>query len=713
MLSFCGMANAQSTFKIIVKDAKTSETIPDVAVVVKDSDKGGFTDSAGSAVIRGLNNGTYLLMLSVVGYEKKFISVHIPDTTTYLVVMEQDENRLTEVFVSSTRDDRRVENAALKVEVVDKEEMQEEQATRPANVIGVLGDIGGIRVQQTSAVSGNANIRMQGLEGKYTQLLRDGVPLYDGLSGGFGILQIQPLDLKQIELIKGAASTLYGGGAIGGLINFISKKPSTEQQGEFILNQNSLTETSASMFVAKRYRKWGYTFFSGYTHQDAADVNNDGFSDLPKLQTINIHPKLFFYPDDKTVISAGYSGTIEQRSGGDMNVLAGNSDSLHQYYETDKTNRNTGELVAERKFTNNVKGTIKSSVSDFDETIQTNSHYFEGNQWNYFAEASAFVPKEKFEWVAGIDLIGDKFIKKPSDPTPLHNVSNNTTGAFGQATMKLSVKSTLQTGLRIDQNATYGTFVLPSIAFIHHFNDAFGTRAGFGMGYKTPNALDQQSVDYRIEQLLPIGDSVKAEYSYGYNLEFNYKKEWAFNKRLFINTAFFITEITKPVVGTEQANNTVVFNNMQKPVLSEGFDTYAKLRFGEMDIYLGYTHNVSERKYLATNQFMPLTPGDRVALSAAYEIEGKWRFGVEADYTGKQYRDSAAKTPDYFTFGLILEKDFKRHFAVILSAENLLDYRQSRYENLYTGPVTQPDFKPVWGPIDGRVISIALRYRIQ
>ena len=467
------------------------------------------------------------------------------------------------------------------------------------------------------------------------------------------------------------------------------------------------------MFLSKKYNKWGYTFFGGYTHQDAVDVNNDGFSDMPKLQTINLHPKLFFYPDDKTTISAGYSGMIERRNGGDMSVLAGHTDALHQYYETDKTARNTGELLAERKFNSDIKGTIKSSISNFDETIQTNTHYFDGNQVNYFTEASVFVPRKKYDWVAGINVTGNAYMKKLSDPTPLGNFSNSTTGAFGQVTIKLPGKSILQSGLRADVHDKYGAFVLPSVATIWHFNDALGARAGFGMGYKTPNVLDPQNVDHRIEQLLPVGDSVKPEYSYGYNAELNYKKQWETNKRLFINSAFFLTDITRPIIANEQTGNTVVLSNAAKPVEAKGFDVYAKLRWGELEVYTGYTYTVAERKYLASNQFIPLTPRDHLAFTASYEIEGKWRFGFETDYTGSQYRNNAAKTPDFFTLGAILERDFKKHFAIILSGENLLDYRQSRYESLFTGPVTQPEFKPLWGPVDGRVVSIALRYRIQ
>jgi iron complex outermembrane receptor protein/outer membrane receptor for ferrienterochelin and colicins len=92
--------------------------------------------------------------------------------------------------------------------VLGIEEMNDESTLKPGNIASIIGDMSGIQIQQSSAVSGNSNVRIQGLEGKYTQVLRDGMPLFEGYSGGFGILTIPPLDLRQVELIKGAASTL-------------------------------------------------------------------------------------------------------------------------------------------------------------------------------------------------------------------------------------------------------------------------------------------------------------------------------------------------------------------------------------------------------------------------------------------------------------------------------------------------------------------------
>ncbi len=254
-----------------------------------------------------------------------------------------------------------MENSPLKVEVLGREEMEEESVIKPAGIASILGDVSGVQIQQSSAISGNANVRIQGLDGRYTQILKDGLPLYDGFSGGFGILSIPPLDLRQVELIKGSASTLYGGGAIGGLINIISRKPTAKQEAVISLNQTTLKETNFNSYFSKRYKKVGYTFFGGYNFQKAVDVNKDGFSDVSDLNGLVVHPRLFFYLDNKTTITTGYTGTFEKRNGGDMLVLAGNQNALHQYFEKNTINRSSFELTALRNLHNKKNWSLKAA----------------------------------------------------------------------------------------------------------------------------------------------------------------------------------------------------------------------------------------------------------------------------------------------------------------------------------------------------------------
>jgi iron complex outermembrane receptor protein/outer membrane receptor for ferrienterochelin and colicins len=703
---------AQNAFKGIIKEDSTQQPLAGVSVSIEGRSQMTVTNDSGLFVFTNLPSGRYSFHSSHVNYTDQTITATIPDSAIHVFFLHRKTKELEDItIISTTRNNQWIENAPLKVEVLGKEEMDEENTIRPANIASILGDVSGIQIQQSSAVSGNANVRIQGLEGRYTQILRDGMPLFDGFSGNFGILSIPPLDLRQIELVKGSASTLYGGGAIGGLINLISKRPSASGEAILTLNQTTLKETDANVYLSKRHNWIGTSFFSGYVHQGAADVNHDDLTDVPHLKSFIIHPRLFFYPDSRTTITTGYTGTFEKRTGGDSWVLDGTKDNLHRFYETNRTSRNTGELIAERNFTHNIHGTLKASVSNFDRTIETNTYLFKGAQFNYFTEASVLIPTEKMDWVAGINSLGDRFTKKPSEPVDLENFSNNTVGAFVQNTWRIPSRTVLETGLRVDHHDQYGTFVLPRLALFHRFSEQWASRLGFGMGYKTPNPLAPQNVDYDIRDLQPIAPGTRAEKSYGFNAEGNFKKEFGKENSVFINQAFFLTTLTSPIIATEEANGDVAFSNQSQSIVSKGFDTYAQIVLNGWEIYAGYTFTIAERNYLPQNKFVPLTPKNRSAFTVVKEIGEQWRFGLEGSYTGGQFRDNDTKTPGYFFMAAMLQRNIGSHIALVLNCENLLDYRQSRHEALYTGTITDPQFKPLWAPIDGRVANFSVRIK--
>ena len=129
-----------------------------------------------------------------------------------------------------------MQDGALRVEALSGEEIEEKLLMRPGNISMMLNETGGLRVQVTSPALGSANVRIHGMRGRYTQLLADGLPLYGGQASSLGLLQVPPSDLGQVEIIKGAASALYGAQALGGVINLVSKRPGTSPESEIIFN---------------------------------------------------------------------------------------------------------------------------------------------------------------------------------------------------------------------------------------------------------------------------------------------------------------------------------------------------------------------------------------------------------------------------------------------------------------------------------------------
>lgn len=615
------------------------------------------------------------------------------------------------IIVASSRTQQKIENSPQKIEILGKEEMQEESGIKPAGIASILGDISGVQIQQTSAISGNSNVRIQGLDGRYTQILKDGMPLFDGFSGGLGVLNIPPLDLQQVELIKGSASTLYGGGAIGGLVNIISRKPTTKQELTALANYSTLSEKNLNLYASKKYNFLGYTFFAGYTSQNAKDINKDGFSDVPEINSVVVHPKLFLYPSSNSTISLGWSGTFDKNLGGDMQVINGNSNVNHQYFEQNKTKRNSYELIFEQKFNDNSKLSLKNSISNFDRNFLSNNNLLKAKQTNYFSELSYIKNIQKSTLVIGTDVQGSKFSPKDYQFFQVPQFENNSFGIFIQNSIKFN-NTNIEAGIRQDFTNNYGNFFLPQIAVIHHFNERWAARAGIGLGYKVPNALSPSVYDYPIENILPIDiQNTIAEKSVGYNAEFNYKKKFGNDNEIFINQAFFLTQINHPITGNINSKGNIYFKNENKPVISKGFDTYIKATLDEWELYLGYTFTIAENKFLEKNQFIPLTPKHRFAMTALKEFN-TWKAGIEASYTGKQHRLDYTFTPSYLFMAAMISKDVGKHFTLVLNCENLLDYRQSKKESLYFGSISNPTFYPLWSPIDGRVINLSVKWKL-
>ena len=220
----CFFAKAQtSDIQIKVITESESEPLLGATVYFEQLEKGAVTDFDGIATFTDIPDGQHQITVSYIGFETLKTTIQIPNNSDLIFKLKSGGNELDEVVIQSSRSTRTVKKIPTRIEYIGAEELGEKAIMNPTNISMVLRESTGIQMQQTSLSSGNTNIRIQGLDGRYTQLLRDGFPLYGGFSSGLSILQIPPLDLQQFEIIKGSSSTLYGGGAIAGLINMVSK----------------------------------------------------------------------------------------------------------------------------------------------------------------------------------------------------------------------------------------------------------------------------------------------------------------------------------------------------------------------------------------------------------------------------------------------------------------------------------------------------------
>ena len=711
-LSFILMQNiifAQKCQNFIVQDAKTKETLIGATLLVVGKTNGAASDENGQAKICNLSRGQKIA-ISYIGYKNDTLQIADNQQDVINVLLNENEETVEEIIVTSTRTNSRIEDAATKIEVLGLEEMHEENGIKPGNIASILGDISSIQIQQSSAVTGNAAVRMFGLGSKYTQLLRDGMPAFDGFSGGFGILQVAPLDLKQVEIIKGASSTLYGGGAIGGIINFVSKKPSDEPEASLTLNQSSLGESNINLYGAKKFGKFGVSLFAGANNQEAKDVNKDGFTDLAKSVNINVHPRFFYNPDKNTELIFGVNGTHNTINGGDIIALK-TPDATHAFFEKNTINRASLELQYSKHFENKNLFLIKGLSSNFQRNLTTNTYIFQGKQQNYFAEASYLIPSEKNTFVFGAAVTAKNFQNISNATISLPNsYKNNTIGVFGQYNRKLSEKANLETGLRVDKHSKYGVFALPSLAFLYKINQDFSLRFNGGLGYQTPDALTSSNKDFDLNKILPVADSMRSETAYSGSAEWNYKHLFANNLSLFFDQTFFITDIKNPILASVRNDGFVTLKNANAPIRTFGVDNYFRLGIPKWELYVGYTLTVPKQLFNTAQPYVPYTPINRAAMTLVYEPSETWRFGVESSYTGAQHREDGSLTKNFTFMAASIRYNFKT-ISLVANVENILDARQTRFESIVIPPLSNPSFKTLWAPIDGRVGNISLVWK--
>lgn len=619
-------------------------------------------------------------------------------------------NDLSEVIVTSSRTNSRIEDLPTKVEVLGSEEITEENGIKTSGLSGLLGDIAGIQIQQNSAVTGNSDARIQGLPGKYSQILRDGMPLFGGYSGSFGVLQVPPSDIKQLEIIRGSSSTLYGGGAIAGLINIVTKSPKLfkpERSGT--INQTTLKETNANVFLSARNRKAGYTFFTGYTHQLPVDVNQDGFSDAARVQSFFIHPRLFYYPNERQTFTIGYTLTFDNRKGGDMIVLHNKADQSHQFFIQNKSARNNIDATWQYNIRPDEQLNIKANAGFFDRDINTNVFGMRADQASYFSELSYLKKMKQHDLVAGFNFTGEKFTKEYPDSTMFFPYRYNTAGAFVQDDWKISKKWIIQAGIRFDHHNSFGNFFLPRISVLYKINRDLSTRLGGGRGYRVPTPVTNEIDERDYSKVEPFNASViNPERSEGINWDINYKineNGW----RVTINQMFYVTRINKPVVSATGINGNIYFFNAPKPLITKGFETYVTVFHDELELYAGYTFTIAKQLYDNLNPYVSLSARDKFATVIAYELSDDFKTGIEFSYTGKQYLDNGQITPGYIATAAMVRYNLK-YVSFVLNCENLLDYRQSKKEIIVYGSNVNPSFKQIWGPTEGRVFNLSAKF---
>jgi iron complex outermembrane receptor protein len=588
----------------------------------------------------------------------------------------------------------------MRVEVLVREEIEEKMLMTPGDIVMMLNEMGGMRVQATSPSLGASSVRIQGMRGRYTQFLSDGLPLF-GEQVGLGLLQIPPMDLGQVEVIKGVASALYGAGAMGGVVNLISRRPNSEPDRELLINRTTRGGTDAVWWLATPLKqKWGFTLLGGGHWQDQNDVDGDAWSDLPGYTRGVVRPRVFWDGGNGRSFFGTAGLTWEDRTGGTQQgtVLPATGQRYTEALETRRADIGVlGQILLEQRFVLTARAAVAQQRHDhhFGELRERDHHA------TVFGEVALRGTSGTHTWVAGAALELDRYT---SQDVPQFDYRYTVPGVFLQDDIDVRDWLAISISGRVDQHSTYGTFFSPRVSGL--FRAAgFTTRLSAGSGFFAPTPLTEETEAAGLSRLA-IGGDLGAERGRSASLDIGRA-----HGPISYTFTLFGSHVSHPI--EVERTTAFVLSNLTEPTTNVGMELLGTFRRSPFALTGTYTYVHSNELDGGIKTDVPLTPRHSAGLVAMAESDDVGRVGLELYFTGEQrlelnpYRE---RSEPYWIVGFLAERRFKG-LRLFVNAENITGVRQTKYDPLLRSnrAVDGRWTVDAWAPLEGRVINGGIR----
>jgi outer membrane receptor for ferrienterochelin and colicins len=660
------------------------------------------TDASGTARIQ-VAGGEIEITVSKSGYVATTVKVTVPaggheDLTVDLEPEPTLEETIT--VVATTRTNKRLEDQPMRVEVLAREEIEEKMLMTPGDIVMMLNEMGGMRVQATSPSLGAASVRIQGMRGRYTRVLSDGLPLF-GEVGGLGLLQIPPMDLGQVEVVKGVASALYGADAMGGIINLLSRRPGAEPAREVLLNRSSRGATDAVAFLAGPLsRGWSASLLGGGHWQEIVDVDDDAWADLPGYGRAVVRPRLFWDDGAGRTFFATAGFTYEDRNGGTPNgsVLPSTGSPYAEALETRRYDAGAfGQFLLDARYVVTTRAAVarQSHHHQFGEVLERDRHD------TAFGEVAIRGAGGRQTWLGGVAIEREAYTPRDLRQFAYAFV---VPGAFGQYDIALTSTVSLSASGRVDFHSEYGTFFSPRVSVLARAG-RWTSRASVGTGFYASTPLTEETEAAGLTRL-QIEGPLEAER--GASASFDVTRT---DGPLSYTATLFASRIADPVhVDRTPA---YVLRNLVRPTTNVGAEVLGTFRREPFSVTGTYTYVQARETVDGIDQDVPQTPRHSAGLVGMWEAEDIARVGVEWYYTGRQALEENPYRPvsePYMIVGVLAERQFGR-IRLFVNAENLSGVRQTRWDPLLR-PTRAVDGRwtvDAWAPLDGRNVNGGIR----
>ncbi len=603
--------------------------------------KGGISDASGIYQIESVSYGTWQLEVSFLGYQpyKITITVDQEEVTQDVVLSPSSEGDLSEVVISGTMKEVSKLESPVPVEVYTSKFFK---ANPVPSIFDALQNINGVRPQLNCNVCNTGDIHINGLEGPYTMILIDGMPIVSGLSTVYGLSGIPQSLIERVEIVKGPASTLYGSEAVAGLINIITKKPGNAPliaADVFGTTWGEVNTDLAAKFKAgeKAQALLGVNYFN---YQNAIDHNHDNFTDVTLQNRISVFNKWSFDRKQNRIFSLAGRYVYEDRWGGEMNWSKKHRGGDEVYGESIYTSR--WELFGVYQLPVREKILFQFSANGHDQNSVYGDMPYLADQYIGFGQFTWFKTLGKHDLLTGITYRYTYYDDNTPATADAHDANINKPthtrlpGVFLQDEIELNDNNRLLLGMRYDYNSIHGSILSPRLNYKWSSSNRNNIlRLSVGNGYRVANVFTEDHTALTGARQVVFINDLKPERSWNGNLNF-VKKIYAGSTLIGLDVTAFYTYFTNKIIPDYETDaNKIIYDNLDGYGVSKGISLNVDVVFpGGLKILAGATamdvYNTEE--------------GEKRRQLFAERFTGVWnigytfrRIGLSVDYTGNLY----------------------------------------------------------------------------
>ncbi|RKR14587.1 outer membrane receptor for ferrienterochelin and colicins [Maribacter vaceletii] len=662
--------------------------IPFANVLLKGTIKGTSTNEKGAFGLQNLSAGDYTLSVSVLGYQPyiKKIALKEKESKTVLIELIASSEELEETVVTGTLKAVNRLDSPVPVEVYSPTFLKKNPT---ANIFEALQNVNGVRPQINCSVCNTGDIHINGLEGPYTLVLIDGMPIVSGLGTVYGLSGIPNSLIEQIEIVKGPASSLYGSEAVGGLINVITK--STDEAPIFFADafatgwEEYSLDLGAKLSVGKKTDALiGINYFN---YDNPIDNNNDNFTDLTIQERISVFQKWNFKRKENRILSFAGRFFYENRWGGEMQWTPEFRGGTDIYGESIKTKR--WEILGKYQLPIKEKVLFSFSYNDHHQDSFYGDTPYLADQRIGFTQLTWDKTKGKHDLLFGTALRYNYYDDNTS-------ATETTTGnnpdeivipsLFIQDEIKFNKKHSLLLGARYDYDSRHGSIFTPRAAYKYKVTTNGIIRLNAGTGFRVVNLFTEDHAALTGSREVIIANELKPEQSYNANL--NYLQKFYGTNGTFatLDASLFFTHFSNVILPDYDTNpNQIIYDNLDGKSVSKGASLNLDISFpNQLKVSLGATiMDVSNTEDGITERQI-LTEGYSGTWGVTYTI-APWNLTI--DYTGNFY--GPMRLP------LLGELDPRSEYSPVWSIQNIqFTYNGIKNVELYAGVKNLLDWTP-------------------